>query len=156
MITPYHCSRSCPAPSHFLFANGVLILYNGHHKQNLKKLIHARDWTLPSNIRYRHTGSQRLSCLIRHRGFKLVQLLLTLLMHQALPEPNQHSSIDSRELPSFQHQASLTPSATSGHRPGIPSICASFGRNYLIFRFLIAFLVISIQSSKFIKLMNQR
>lgn len=37
MITPYHGLRSCPALSHLLFANDVLILYNGH-KRNLKKL----------------------------------------------------------------------------------------------------------------------
>ena len=37
MITPYHGSRSCPALSHLLFANDVIILYNGH-KRNLKKL----------------------------------------------------------------------------------------------------------------------
>lgn len=39
MITPYHGFRSCPALSHLLFANDVLIwrLYNGH-KRNLKKL----------------------------------------------------------------------------------------------------------------------
>lgn len=37
MITPYHASRSCPALSHFLFANDVIILYNSH-KRNLKKL----------------------------------------------------------------------------------------------------------------------
>lgn len=35
--TPYHGSRSCPALSHFIFANDVRILYNGH-KRNLKKL----------------------------------------------------------------------------------------------------------------------
>ncbi|EEF45745.1 conserved hypothetical protein [Ricinus communis] len=37
MITPSHALRSCPTLSHLLFANDVLILYNGH-KQNLKKL----------------------------------------------------------------------------------------------------------------------
>lgn len=37
MITPYHGSISCPALSYFLFANDVIILYNGH-KRNLKKL----------------------------------------------------------------------------------------------------------------------
>lgn len=29
MIRPYHASRSCPALSHFLFANDVLIAING-------------------------------------------------------------------------------------------------------------------------------
>lgn len=37
MITPYHALRSCQTLSHLLFANDVLVLYNGH-KRNLKKL----------------------------------------------------------------------------------------------------------------------
>lgn len=37
MIPTYHALRSCPTLSHLLFANDVLVLYNGH-KRNLKKL----------------------------------------------------------------------------------------------------------------------